>query len=143
MLELSTEAWAALTAVGSVIAGGVVYLVKGPMDANRDRQKQLESDAREVAQLQKDYIKTATESSALNAATNAKQAADLANQATSINVISTAIASVSEKTDTFHAALREFVHFGRVMIKQLPDAQDQQTAQQHLNEIVSILGHKR
>jgi hypothetical protein len=143
MIELSTAEWAALGAVGTAITGAVAYLVKIPMDANRRRQEQLEADSREVAQLQKDYIKTATESSALNAATNAKQAADLATQAGHLSVITTAVASVSQKTDAFHDALREFVHFGRVMIKQLPSHDDQQAAQQHLNEIVSILGHKR
>ncbi len=142
-MELSGEAWAALTAIGGVVTAAVAYLIKGPMDANRDRQKRLEANAEEVAQLQKEYIKTATESSQLNAATNAKQATDLAQQAMNIGVMATALGTVSDNTKTIHSVLREGTALFRVLIKQLPSIDDQNVAQQHLNEIVSILGHKR
>lgn len=136
------QVWAAMLAIAGTIVGAVTYLIKPVMDASRERQKLLESDNREVVQLQKDFIKTATESSMQNAQTNAKQAADMTSQTVAMAAMMDGCRTIANKTDQIHLALSEFVHVGRLLIKQLADAEDRQVAQRHLTEIVTILGHR-
>jgi hypothetical protein len=148
------QIWAVIVAVAGTIAGAVTYLIKPVMDSARKRNEedaaaqraQVQQDARhrdERADLEKAYLTQSTISAKLTAETNAKQAADLAAQTAHLHLMATAIASVNSKTDAFHEAFREFVNFGKQIIKMIPDKDAQDEARDYLDKIVGILGHKR